>query len=103
MRRGGEQKQIAGGFFFAGLMQDRIDRNQDGGRAQIHPSDGSGPKLGLRFNDKAEPSNLMLDAELNFGQLYMDGRIEVTQGTIFDVLMLAAANMRRPDGLLGSA
>jgi len=45
----------------------------------------------------------MLDAELNFGELYMDGRIEVTQGTIFDVLMLAAANMWRPDGLLGSA
>lgn len=42
----------------------------------------------------------MLDAELNFGELYMDGRIEVTQSTIFDVLMLAAANMWRPDGLL---
>ena len=31
----------------------------------------------------------MSDPELQFGELYMDGRIEVTHGTLFDVLMLA--------------
>ncbi len=54
----------------------------------------------MRFNDTAAPALLMLDPELNFGELYMDGRIEVTNDTIFDVLMLNAANMWRSDGSL---
>ena len=28
----------------------------------------------------------------------MDGRIEITQGTLFDILMLGAANLWRQDG-----
>jgi len=62
--------------------------------------DGSGSKLGLRFNDRSAVFQLMADPEFQFGQLYMDGRIEVTRGTIFDVLMLIAANLWQPGGSL---
>ena len=60
--------------------------------------DGSGSRLGLRFNDRSALFQLLADPELQFGELYMDGRIAVTQGTLFDVLMLAAGNLWRPDG-----
>ncbi|MFZ0496748.1 MAG: cyclopropane-fatty-acyl-phospholipid synthase family protein [Methylocella sp.] len=94
--------------FCAGLIKTGSIEIETAGGHRFTLGDGSGPKLGVRFNDKAAPAFLLLDPELNFGELYMDGRIEVTQGTIFDVLMLAAANVWRPDGslwvrLLGTA
>jgi hypothetical protein len=46
--------------------------------------DGSGRKLGLRFNDSGAIFKLMADPELQFGELYMDDRIEVTEGMLFD-------------------
>lgn len=87
--------------FFTGLVKTGSVEIETAGGHKLTLGDGSGPKLGVRFNDTAAPALLMLDPELNFGELYMDGRIEVTKGTIFDVLMLNAANMWRPDGSLG--
>ncbi|MGH6853248.1 MAG: SAM-dependent methyltransferase, partial [Methylocella sp.] len=86
--------------FFAGLIKTGSIELETAGGRKFTLGDGSGAKLGLRFNDKAAPAFLLLDPELNFGELYMDGRIEVTQGTIFDVLTLVAANLWRPDGSL---
>jgi cyclopropane-fatty-acyl-phospholipid synthase len=62
---------------------------------------GPGPKLGLRFKDLLAPLLLMLDPEMKLGEFYVDGRMEVTQGTPFDFLMLGAANIWRLDRSLG--
>jgi hypothetical protein len=86
--------------FFTGLVKTGSIEIETASGHEFTLGDGSGPKLGLRFNDKAAPAFLLLDPELNFSEMYMDGRIEVTYGTIFDVLMLNAANMWRPDGSL---
>jgi cyclopropane-fatty-acyl-phospholipid synthase len=86
--------------FFTGLVKTGSIEIETAGGHKLTLGDGSGPKLGLRFNDTAAPALFLLDPELNFGELYVDGRIEVTNGTIFDVLMLNAANMWRSDGSL---
>ena len=87
-------------LFFAGLIKTGLIEIETAGGHKFTLGDGSSTKLALRFNDKAAPAFVMLDPELNFDELYVDGRIEVTQGTIFDVLMPAAAYMWRPDGSL---
>ncbi|MEJ0095946.1 MAG: cyclopropane-fatty-acyl-phospholipid synthase family protein [Methylocella sp.] len=60
--------------------------------------DGAGKTVVIRFADRAAQISLMLDPELHFGELFMDGRIEVTQGSVYDVLMLAADNLMQPKG-----
>src|SRR6516165_3749110 len=59
--------------------------------------DGTGKRLGLRFNDSAAILWFMADPELCFGELFMDSRIDLTSGTMLDVLMLAARNLARAD------
>jgi cyclopropane-fatty-acyl-phospholipid synthase len=86
--------------FFAKLIKSGSIEIETAGGRKFTAGDGTGPKLGLRFNDSAGPLLLMLGPELNFGDLYTDGRIEVTHGTLFDVLMLAAANLWQPHGSL---
>ena len=95
---GGHRGQI--GLFSAGLIKTGSIEIETAHGHKFTGGDGSGAKLALRCNDKARTAFLMLDPELNFGGLYIDGRIEVTQGTISDVLMLAAANMWRPESSL---
>ncbi len=54
--------------------------------------DGSGPPLAIRIADAAAERALMLDPELALGELYMDGRLEVTQGDLYDFVALGATN-----------
>jgi cyclopropane-fatty-acyl-phospholipid synthase len=60
--------------------------------------DGTGERLSIRFNDPSAQVQLLRNPELSFGELFMDGRIDVTSGTIYDVLALVARNTagRRP-------
>jgi cyclopropane-fatty-acyl-phospholipid synthase len=86
--------------FFAKLIKTgSIEIETSSGR-KFTAGQGKDPPLGLRFNDKTAPLRLMLDPELQFGELYVDGRIDITRGTLYGVLMLGAANMWRPDGSL---
>jgi cyclopropane-fatty-acyl-phospholipid synthase len=57
--------------------------------------DGSGKEAHVRFTDNAAQWALMLDPGLRFGELYMDGRVKVERGTIYDVLAIAACNVPR--------
>ncbi len=54
--------------------------------------DGSGKQLGLRFKDIAGQLRFLANPELAFGELLMDGRVEITKGTIYDVLAVATSN-----------
>jgi cyclopropane-fatty-acyl-phospholipid synthase len=86
--------------FFKGLIKTSSIEIETANGGTFTLGDRSGSKLGLRFNDRSAVFQLMADPEFQFGQLYMDGRIEVTRGTIFDVLMLIAANLWQPGGSL---
>jgi len=86
--------------FFSKLIKTGAIEFETAGGYRFTVGDGSGPKVGLRFNDWRAPAVVILDPELNFGELYVAGRVEVTKGTLFDLLMLSAENLWRPDGSL---
>jgi cyclopropane-fatty-acyl-phospholipid synthase len=55
--------------------------------------DGTGPLLGVKFNDRAAEWKLLLDPTLALGEIYMDARMEVTRGDLYDLLELGARNL----------
>jgi cyclopropane-fatty-acyl-phospholipid synthase len=64
-----------------------------------HYGDGTGPQVSVRFNDKAAIWRLLRDPELELGELYMDGRLEVTQGDLYDLLAVGASNLWKSNSL----
>ena len=60
--------------------------------------DGAGPPLGVKLMDGAAERRLMLNPALTLGELYMDGRVVVTKGGLYDVLELGARNLAELDG-----
>jgi cyclopropane-fatty-acyl-phospholipid synthase len=50
--------------------------------------DGTGTPLAIRFADKAAERALALDPALKLGELFMDGRLIVEEGTIYDLVSL---------------
>ena len=69
----------------------------DGGRHRV--GDGAGPKLGVRLADRAAEWALLSDPAFSLGELYMDGRIVVTEGALYDLLDLAARNFAQIEAL----
>jgi cyclopropane-fatty-acyl-phospholipid synthase len=63
--------------------------------------DGTGSPLAIRLADGGAAGQLVLHPALAFGELFMDGRLVVTQGSIYDVLSLATSNLklREPHGV----
>jgi cyclopropane-fatty-acyl-phospholipid synthase len=55
--------------------------------------DGTGPKVGVKLLDAAAERALLLDPALALGELYMDGRIVVTRGGLYDLLEVGARNL----------
>ena len=55
--------------------------------------DGAGPPLGVKILDRAAERRLMLNPSLALGELYMDGRVVVTKGGLYDLLDLGARNL----------
>jgi cyclopropane-fatty-acyl-phospholipid synthase len=62
----------------------------DGVRHRV--GDGAGPKLGVRLLDRAAERELLIDPAFALGELYMDGRFVVIEGSLYDVLELGARN-----------
>ncbi|AWM87169.1 cyclopropane-fatty-acyl-phospholipid synthase family protein [Microvirga sp. 17 mud 1-3] len=50
--------------------------------------DGTDPKVAIRFTDEAAQLALCLHPELKLGELFVDGRLVIESGTIFDLLQL---------------
>jgi cyclopropane-fatty-acyl-phospholipid synthase len=55
--------------------------------------DGTGPLLGLKLTDKAAERELLMNPALTFGELFMDGRMLVTHGTLYDLIDCGARNL----------
>ncbi len=63
--------------------------------------DGGGGSVAVRFADKAAERALLLNPALALGELYMNGRLAVTRGSIYDLLEVIACNLQAmtPPGL----
>ena len=55
--------------------------------------DGSGERVAVHLADSGAVRQLILRPELALGELYMEGRIVVTRGSVDDLLMLLGRNL----------
>lgn len=56
--------------------------------------DGSEERVAVRLADSGAAWQLILRPELALGELYMDGRITLLQGSVYDLLLLLGCNLR---------
>ena len=61
--------------------------------------DGAGPLLGVKLTDKTAERELLMNPALTFGELFMDGRLVVTHGTLYDVIECGARNLAEMNSL----
>jgi cyclopropane-fatty-acyl-phospholipid synthase len=50
--------------------------------------DGSGPPVAVRFTSNAPQRGVLIDPELRLGEAYMDGTLQIEQGSIADFLSI---------------
>lgn len=60
------------------------------------------PSLALRLHDRALHRDLVVNPRLRFGEAYMDGRLSIEGGTIYDFLALLSAGPENVQGVLGT-
>jgi len=60
--------------------------------------DGTGPNVGVKVLDRAAERALLIDPSLALGELYMDGRVVVTRGDLYDLVALGAHNLMLQGG-----
>ena len=60
---------------------------------RLEAGDGSGQPLTMTLTDRRAGRQLVLNPELAFGELYTDGRLLVSGGSIYDVLELLGHNL----------
>ena len=63
--------------------------------------DGEGQQRSIRFHDRKAERRLVINPELAFGELYLEGRMTVSNGTIYDVIELISRNLalKHPAGI----
>ena len=66
----------------------------DAGGTTHRYGDGSEPVLRVRFHDQITAWKILISPSMTLGEGYMDGRITIENGTIYDFLELATRNMR---------
>src|ERR1700722_1376607 len=69
-----------------------------GERFLVGDGAGTGPAPLVRIADEGVKTALLRDPAMGFGELFMDGRIDVARGSIYDVIAIASRNMMRGGG-----
>ncbi|MFP5512516.1 MAG: class I SAM-dependent methyltransferase [Alphaproteobacteria bacterium] len=67
-----------------------------------HPIGSGPPKLTLRLHDRALERDLLINPRLRFGEAYMDSRLSIEGGTIYDLLLMLMSGSE-VQGALGRA
>lgn len=60
--------------------------------------DGTGPDIHIKITASSAARAIALNPELRFGEAYVDGTLQVTNGTIYDLTALATQNMWKQKG-----
>lgn len=63
----------------------------------LYLGDGRAPEVVVRFTDRWAPWALLLDPDLQTGELFTDGRLVVEMGTIYDFLHLVLRHSAETD------
>lgn len=80
-------------YFLSKLIRTgQIEIETADGRVRSY-GDGTGPRVGVRLKDSKAERQLMADPELAVGELYMDGRLEITRGDLYDMIDMGARNL----------
>jgi cyclopropane-fatty-acyl-phospholipid synthase len=74
---------LLGGFVRRGTLRFTTARG-----AVFTVGDGSDPRVAIRFMTKAAERGVVFDPELKLGESYMDGTLQVEDGTIADLLAI---------------
>ena len=74
-----------------------IEIEEPGGERFI-VGDGAGAAPLVKIADEGVKTALLRDPEMAFGDLFMDRRIDVQRGSIYDVLAIVSRNMARGGG-----
>jgi len=61
--------------------------------SQYRFGDGTGPEVAIRFADRATERAVAFDPQLTLGESYMNGRLIVESGTVYDLLELLLRNV----------
>lgn len=87
--------------FLKQVVQHGALEVEDASGSRFTVGDGTGNMLAIRFADSGAARQLVLNPALAFGELFMNGRLVVTQGSIYDVISLAASNLKlmEPHGI----
>ena len=75
------------------VRQGQLDVALPWGR-ELRFGDGSEPRARIRFADRRAIWALLRDPDLNFGEMFMQERLVVEQGTVYDVLELVLRGAR---------
>src|ERR1700737_139443 len=69
----------------------------------LHAFDGSsGPRVTIRLHDSALHWKLAVRPRLYFGEAFMDGKLTIEEGSLYDLIELLAVNLEAmPAGLAG--
>ena len=65
----------------------RLEVTLPSGKALLFGDDGQ-PRAGIRFTDQRAIFALLRDPDLNFGEMFMQERLLVEKGSVYDVLEL---------------
>ncbi len=84
---------ILGSMLRQAILRGSLDIITAQGR-RLSFGDGTGTKVVLRFTDAAAQRALIADPEMKLGELYMDGRLVIEQGSTYDLLNLVLLNLR---------
>jgi len=76
------------------IRRGSIEIEEPGGR-RYFLGDGTGTPPLIKFCDDRVKGTLLRDPELTFGELFMDGRILVLRGTLYDVLAIVMSNLEQ--------
>ncbi|MFQ5971038.1 MAG: class I SAM-dependent methyltransferase [Alphaproteobacteria bacterium] len=57
--------------------------------------DGGAPRSTIRLHDKRLHTRLLTNPKLYLGEAYMDGSLTIEEGTLYDLIDVAAANFER--------
>ncbi len=69
---------------------------------RVHRIGSGSPRLSLHLHDKGLHRELVMNPRLRFGEAYMDGRLSIGGGSIYDFLALLSDGPENVQGALGT-